>query len=303
MQTSSENTRYGVVCLIGAPNAGKSTLMNRAVGGKVSIVTPKAQTTRSRVAGMVTRRASQIVFYDVPGVFQSTKRFEGAMIEAAWGAAEDADILVFLFDAHRRPDEETEQVLARFAQIQKPCILVLNKIDMVADKAVLLKLVEWFSGRAYWQQVFMISALKDDGVEALMDFLASHVPEGVWHYPEDALTDMPSRLLAAELTREQCFMKLHEELPYTLMVETEKYHEKPNGDVELHQVITVQNERQKMIVIGKSGAMLKAIGASARREIGKMLDQKVHLYLFVKVREDWKENPESYAHHGLQYRR
>lgn len=294
-------TRCGHIALIGAPNAGKSTLMNRMVGTKISIVTPKAQTTRTRVTGVMMSGPSQLIFVDVPGVFEANHSFEKAMVNAAWNAAKTADVILFLHDARKKPDDETDRVLARICDLKKPLLLGLNKVDAVKEKKTLLERAAWFNERARWDEIFMISARKGDGVADIRKALETRVPEGPYLYDEDALTDMPMRLVASELTREQCFLKLQQELPYTLTVENEKYDTRKDGSVEIHQNIIVQNERQKTILIGKGGAMLKDIGERARKEIGKLLDAKCHLYLFVKVRADWKEKPESYGYLGLEF--
>lgn len=299
MDTTSK--RCGFIALIGAPNAGKSTLMNALVGAKISIVTPKAQTTRSRVTGVCIEGDAQLIFVDVPGVFHAKQRFEKAMVECAYSGADEADIVAFMFDTTRKPSEETEAALKRVSNPQKPLLLILNKIDAISDKAKLLPLIEWFSARAQIEEIFMVSALDNDGVRELKQRFAALVPHGAWHYPDDHLTDMPKRLLAAEITREQCFFKLRDELPYSLMVETESYEEKRDGSVKINQVITVQNESQKMIVLGKSGEMLKKIGVTARSEIARNFDQTCHLFLFVRVREDWKDKPEHYRTLGLNY--
>jgi len=293
-------TSCGYIALIGAPNAGKSTLLNALVGQKISIVTPKAQTTRNRITGVVLEGESQLIFIDVPGVFQTSKRFEGAMVETAYHAAAEADVLVFMHDAVRAPSDETTIVIERLKHIGKPMILALNKIDMVKDKKILLDRVAAFQALAPWDWVFMISARKHDGLADLRQHIASKMPAGPWLFPEDHITDVPMRMLAAELTREQCFMLLREELPYTLHVETETYEEQNDGSVKLNQVIVVQNERQKMIVIGKGGAQLKKIGTQAREQISRAFGVEAHVMLFVKVREDWKENPETYRTLGLQ---
>lgn len=297
----SSSLRCGFITLIGAPNAGKSTLMNALIGAKISIVTPKAQTTRSRVTGVCIEQHSQLIFVDVPGVFAAKQRFEKAMVSCAYAGAEEADVIVFVFDALRKPSDETTKALERISHIKKPLLLVLNKIDALADKAKLLPLIAWFEAHAKWDEVMMLSALNKEGIASLKQRLAALVPEGSWHYPEDHLTDMPKRLLAAEITREQCFFKLRDELPYSLMVETELYEEKSDGSVKINQVITVQNESQKMIVLGKSGTMLKKIGVSARSEITRSLEQTCHLFLFVRVREDWKDSPQHYQTLGLNY--
>ena len=304
MKTESTSTTHcGHIVLIGAPNAGKSTLLNRMVGSKVSIVTPKAQTTRTRLAGVTMQGATQMIFLDVPGVFDATQPFEKAMVASAWNNARAADMVLYLYDARKKPNEETEAVLRRIEGLKKPAIIALNKIDAVPDKKTLLERTVWFNERLVWQHIFMISARKGEGVDDLRQTLAEMMPEGPYLYDEDALTDMPMRLIASELTREQCFLKLQQELPYTLTVENEKYETRADGSVEIHQNIIVQNERQKTILIGKGGEMLKTIGARARQEIAKLLGAKCHLYLFVKVRADWKEKPESYQYLGLNFER
>jgi GTP-binding protein Era len=294
-------TNCGTVALIGAPNAGKSTLLNRMVGTKISIVTPKAQTTRSRVTGVTMELNTQLIFLDVPGVFDAKQTFEKAMVNAAWASAREADAVLFIHDARKNPNDETDEAIARIKDMKKPMVLALNKVDAVADKTILLARAEWFNARASWQDIFMISARKGDGVSDLRRELAARMPAGPLLYDRDALTDMPMRLVASELTREQCFLKLQEELPYTLTVENEKYEQRDDGSVEIHQNIIVQNERQKTILIGKGGQMLKAIGARARNEIAKVIGAHCHLYLFVKVRADWKDKPESYRHLGLEF--
>lgn len=299
MNTSS--TRCGFIALIGAPNAGKSTLMNNMVGAKVSIVTPKAQTTRSRITGVAIEGQSQLVFVDVPGVFKAKQRFEKAMVDCAWSGSDDADVTLFMFDASKKPGYEAEEAVERLSKSKRPLYLVLNKVDLVGNKQALLPLIMWFQERANFAEVFMISALESDGVRELKAKLAELVPEGLWMYPEDHLTDLPKRLMAAEITREKCFMALQQELPYALMVETEGYEERKDGSVKINQVIIVQNERQKMIVLGAKGTMLKTIGERARKEIEREWGIRCHLFLFVKVREDWKEKPEHYATLGLSF--
>lgn len=283
------NQRYATIALIGAPNAGKSTLLNRLVGSKISIVTPKAQTTRTRIPGVLTEDKTQLVFIDVPGVFTANKPFEKSLVATAWQGAGQADMVLFLFDARKKPTTETEEVLERLVAMDKPLLLAVNKVDSVENKPTLLERVDWFKERAKWKDIFLISAKTGDGVDDVKKLLLKLAPEGQWLYPEDMLTDLPMRLIAAELTREQCFLSLQEELPYTVHVETEKYDTRADGSVEIHQNIIVQNERQKTIVIGNKGTMLKKIGERARREIGKLSGGVCHLYLFVKVRSDWKE--------------
>lgn len=297
----TETTHCGHIALIGAPNAGKSTLLNRLVGTKISIVSPKAQTTRVRTLGVTMEGETQLIFLDVPGVFDATQTFEKAMVSAAWNSARMADVIVFLHDARKKPTEETEAVIQRLQGFGKPCIIALNKVDAVPDKKVLLERVAWFNERLVWQHIMLISARKGEGVDDMRGALAEMMPAGPLLYDRDALTDMPMRLVASELTREQCFMKLQEELPYTLTVENEKYETRRDGSVEIHQNIIVQNERQKTILIGKDGQMLKSIGERARHEIGRLIGAKCHLYLFVKVRADWKDKPEAYRYLGLDF--
>lgn len=297
----TQSKRCGFVALIGAPNAGKSTLLNTLVGSKISIVTPKAQTTRSRITGVCIYKDTQLVLVDVPGVFHAKQKFEKAMVERAWGSAGEADAVLFMHDVKRDPNDETEAVIEKVKAAGKTLYLALNKIDTLDDKARLLKLTAWFQERATFKEIFMISALKRDGVDAILNTLSAAMPEGPWLFPEDEITDIPVRFMAAEFTREQCFMRLREELPYTLSVETEEYKERDDGSVEIRQIIIVQNERQKMIVLGKGGEQIKEIGSAARKQITSALEQKVHLFLFVKVREDWKDNPETYRMLGLSH--
>lgn len=299
--TDAESTRCGFIALIGAPNAGKSTLLNRMVGAKVAIVTPKAQTTRNRVTGVTISGQAQMVFLDVPGVFTAKQKFEAAMVASAWQAGREADVILYLHDARKKPTEETGQFVERVKQSGKPIVLALNKIDDVDDKRQLLELMAWFNAQAVWAHIFLISARKGDEVESLKQTVAGMLPAGPWLYDEDAMTDMPMRLMASELTREQCFLQLQQELPYTLMVESESYETRKDGSVAINQAIIVQNERQKGIVIGKGGAMLKSIGEKARAQIGTMIGSPCHLKLFVKVREDWKDKPEAYRSIGLDY--
>lgn len=272
------------------------------VGAKVAIVTPKAQTTRNRVTGVCVSGNTQLVFLDVPGVFNAKQKFEAAMVASAWQAGREADVILYLHDARKKPTEETTQFVERVKQSGKPIVLALNKIDDVPDKRELLEIMAWFNAQAVWNHIFLISARKGDEVDSLKQTLAGMLPAGPWLYDEDAMTDVPMRMMASELTREQCFMALQQELPYTLMVETESYETRKDGSVAINQAIIVQNERQKGIVIGKGGAMLKTIGEKARQQIGYAIDGTCHLKLFVKVREDWKEKPEAYQYLGLEYK-
>lgn len=299
------NTACGYVAFLGAPNAGKSTLLNALVGQKLAIVTPKAQTTRSRISGVVIEALAQIVLLDVPGVFEApaSKPFEQAMVAAAWSAVADADVVAVILDARRGLDDENRKIIEKLAvgKSTKRHILVLNKIDLVA-KDSLLALIAEANALLAFDDTLMISALKGDGIEALRGYLAVAMPTGPWLFPEDHLTDLPQRLIASEITREKCFLKLREELPYALTVETESWEEKRDGSIKISQTIIVEREGQKGIVLGKGGATLKAIGESSRREIEATLECKAHLFLFVKVRENWKQQPDSYSYLGLNFK-
>jgi GTP-binding protein Era len=291
--------RCGFVALIGAPNAGKSTLVNRVVGGKISIVTPKPQTTRTRVTGIAMRGQTQIVFLDTPGVFAPKKRLDRAMVAAAWVGAESADIIAVLVDASRPLSDDTRRILESLKSEGRKAILVLNKID-AAKRSALLPLADELNREGVFTDTFMISAVTGDGTDDLMDYLAARLPEGPWLFPEDQLSDMPQYLLAAEVTREQIFLQLQQELPYAAAVETESWTEQADGSARIEQVIYVERESQKPIVIGKAGARIKSIGAAARAELERMLGRKVHLFLHVKVRE-WTERAEHYRALGLDF--
>lgn len=297
-----EHPRCGFVALVGAPNAGKSTLLNALVGSKVSIVSPKVQTTRVRVQGITVEGDSQIVFVDTPGIFRPKRRLDRAMVAAAWQGAEDADIIGVLFDCTRRGiDDDTAAITARIKEQKREALLILNKIDLVR-RDTLLALTEALNRDGPFTDTFMISASTGDGVGDLRSALAARVPEGPWHYPEDQIADMPMRLIAAEVTREKLFIQLHQELPYAATVETEAWEAFENGSIKISQVIFVQRESQKAIVLGKGGARIKQIGQAARTELETMLEQRVHLILHVKVREDWVDDPERYSVWGLDYR-
>ena len=299
-------TRCGFVALLGAPNAGKSTLLNRLVGTKVSIVTPKVQTTRSRVLGIAIVGGAQIVFIDTPGVFAPRTRFDRAMVRAAWDGARDADSTVLVVDARRGLDDNARLIVDRAAAANRPLTVALNKIDLI-DRRALLGLAAAFAerrtgnGAALAAATFMISALTGDGVDDLQAALAAAVPAGPWHYPADQAADMPARLLAAEITREKLFLQLNRELPYAAAVETEAWTERRDGGVRIDQAIHVQRESQRMIVLGKGGRRIKAIGSEARAELKELFDRPVHLFLHVKVRRDWREDPERYRDLGLDY--
>jgi len=294
------NTRSGFVALIGAPNAGKSTLVNQLVGAKVSIVTHKVQTTRAIVRGIATHNDAQIVFVDTPGIFRPRRRLDKAMVTTAWGGAKDADLVLVLIDAERGIKGDAEALLDSLEDVKQPKILVLNKVDRVKPET-LLKLTADANAKAAFERTFMISALTGSGCKDLLDFLAERLPAGPWYYPEDQISDLPMRQLAAEITREKLYLRLHQELPYSSTVETEKWEEQQNGSVRIEQVIYVERDSQKGIVLGEKGATIKAIGAASRKEIGEILQQKVHLFLFVKVRENWGDDPERYREMGLEF--
>jgi GTP-binding protein Era len=287
-------TRCGYVALVGAPNAGKSTLLNQLVGAKISIVTPKVQTTRSRILGLAVDGKAQLVFVDTPGIFAPKRRLERAMVAAAWAGAHDADVVVLLIDAARGVGEDAQRIVDGLKAAGRRAILALNKVDLV-DRPKLLGLAEALSGEGIFDRVFMISGLTGSGVEDLRRHLAAVVPEGPWLFPEDQLSDAPQRLLAAEVTREQVFLQLHDELPYASTVETEAWEVFRNGSVKISQTIYVQRDSQKAIVLGHGGSQLKRIGARARAELEKQLGCRVHLFLFVKVREGWVDDRERYA--------
>lgn len=296
-------TRCGFVTVIGAPNAGKSTLINALVGSKVSIVSPKVQTTRTMVRGIIVKDRSQIVFIDTPGIFAPKERLEKAMVAAAWQGQDEADIVMLMVDASRKKiDADTRAIIDRLAEVKgsTPCILLLNKFDK-ADKKTLLDMASELNRKLDFTATFMISALNQDGTQDVMDWLVKNVPEGVWHYPEDQISDMPARLLAAEVTREKLFRALYQELPYALTVETEKWEEFDNGDIKISQVVFVARETHKAIVLGKGGAQIKKIGEASRLELQDIFECKVHLKLFVKVDEKWLDDKERYEVWGLDF--
>jgi GTP-binding protein Era len=297
---ASAGTRCGFVALIGAPNAGKSTLINALVGTKVAIVSHKVQTTRALLRGIATEGDAQIVLVDTPGIFAPKRRLDRAMVSNAWSGAHDADIVGVLIDAKRGLDEEAEALVQKLADVRQPKILLLNKVDLV-EKPALLTLAQSLNARAKFAATFMISALTGDGVAEVKRWLAAQVAPGPWHYPEDQITDAPLRQLAAEITREKLYLRLHQELPYQSTVETEQWKELRDGAVRIEQTIYVERESQRKIVLGKGGATIKAIGADARRELAGILEQPVHLFLFVKVREGWGDDPERYRELGLEF--
>jgi GTP-binding protein Era len=300
-QAEKPARRCGFVAILGAPNSGKSTLVNALVGSKVSIVTHKAQTTRSVIRGIAVAGTSQLIFIDTPGIFAPKRRLDRAMVTGAWGAAQDADIVCVVIDAQRGLDEEARGIFERLAPLRQPKILALNKVDLVPEKSGLLALAAQANEAAVFEATFMISALGGDGVADLEAWLAARVPEGPWHYPEDQLTDAPLRQFAAEITREKLFLRLHQELPYRATVETDVWKERKDGSVRIEQTIFVERESQRKILLGKAGRTIKAIGSEARREIAAAIEAPVHLFLFVKVREDWGEDPARYRSMGLEF--
>jgi GTP-binding protein Era len=298
-KTAGRQQRCGFVALIGAPNAGKSTLINSLVGAKVSIVTHKVQTTRTRVRAIAIVGEAQIIFVDTPGIFKPKRKLDEAMVEAAWAGAADADVVALLVDVRRGLDEDNARILEGLKKSGRTAILVLNKIDLI-DKGKLLELVEAFNAEYPFEATFMVSALKGDGVADLRDYLAGRMPEGPWLYPEDQLSDFPLRMLAAEVTREKLYLRLHDELPYASHVETESWEERKDGSIRIEQVIYVLRDSQKKIVIGKGGQTIKEIGKAAREELSQLLGgRKVHLFLFVKVREKWDQDPDRLRNLGL----
>ncbi|MFN3954439.1 MAG: GTPase Era [Pararhodobacter sp.] len=297
-------TRAGFVALIGEPNAGKSTLTNRMVGAKVSIVTHKVQTTRTRIRGVAIEGAAQIVFVDTPGLFRPRRRLDRAMVAAAWGGAADADIVVLLIEAHRGMTDGVQAIIETLQERLNPrqtVALAINKIDRVKAE-VLLALTEKLNAAFPFAQTFLISAERGHGVEHLKQWLAEALPEGPWLYPEDQIADLPMRMIAAEMTREKCTLRLHQELPYELTVETEHWQERKDGSVRIDQVIYVARDGHKGIVLGHKGETIKAISQAARIEIAEFLGRPVHLFLQVKVRANWLEEAERYSEMGLDFR-
>jgi len=300
MTDTDQTTRAGFVTLAGAPNAGKSTLLNQLVGTKVSIVSPKLQTTRARVTGIAVHGAAQIVFVDTPGIFQPKRRLEKAMVDAAWGGVDDGDMTVLLIDAQRGLTENVERILDGLDGRKGKVWVALNKIDLL-KKDDLLGLAAALGEREKIGQIFMVSALTGDGVSDLLDALAAEMQPGPWLYPEDMISEMPNRLLAAEIMREKLFLRLHQELPYALTVETEGWEEKKDGSVKISQVIYVTRDSHKAIVLGKGGKSIRQIGQMAREELSELLERPVHLLTFVKVREKWLDDPARYREMGLDF--
>jgi len=299
---SGEIRRAGFVALIGAPNAGKSTLLNQLVGAKVSIVTHKVQTTRALVRGIAIRGDAQVIFVDTPGIFEPRRRLDRAMVSTAWSGAGEADVVAVLVDARKGLDEESRRLLEGSAALRQPKILVLNKVDVVRKEG-LLALSSETNALAAFDRTYMISALTGSGVDDLMADLAARMPAGPWLYPEDQISDVAVRQLAAEITREKLFLRLHDELPYSSTVETESWRRLKDGSIRVEQIIYVERESQRKIVLGRGGQTIKAIGSEARPEIAEIAEAPVHLFIFVKVRESWADDPERYREMGIEFPR
>lgn len=295
-----DTRRCGFVAVIGAPNAGKSTLVNQLVGAKVTIVTPKAQTTRTRVRGVAMKDNSQVVLIDTPGIFQAKKRFDRAMVAAAWEGSMEADLIVLVVDARKGMTEVVENLLTRLKDVKTPCYLALNKVDSI-ERTRLLDMAAEFSTAFDFEQIFMISALTGSGCDDVLTALAAKIPTGPWMFDEDDLSDLSERLLAAEITREKIFLQLHEELPYASAVHTDRWEEKPDGSVRIEQTIFVERDTQRAIVLGKGGTRIKALGLAARTDLSELLERPVHLFLHVKVNERIWEDRENYTAWGLDY--
>jgi GTP-binding protein Era len=300
--SEDQTTRCGFVALIGAPNAGKSTLLNALVGAKVSIVSRKVQTTRAQVRGIALHGAAQIIFVDTPGIFAPKRRLDRAMVTSAWGGASDADVVCLLIDARKGVDEEARTILEKLAQTTRRRTLALNKIDTI-ENTQLLALAKEINELCSFEETFMISALHGYGVERLKEKLAGMMKPGPWLYPEDQISDAPLRSLAAEITREKIFERLHDELPYQITVETDQWKNQPDGSARIEQTIYVTREGHRKIVLGEGGRTIKSIGSAARKDIAEAAEQKVHLFLFVKVRENWIDDPERYREMGLDFPR
>jgi len=295
-----EAMRCGFVALIGAPNAGKSTLINQLVGAKVSIVSRKVQTTRALVRGIAIKDAAQIIFVDTPGIFTPKRRLERAMVTSAWGGAGDADAVALVLDARKGVDEEAEAIIEGLKNIKQDAFLILNKVDLV-ERPSLLKLAEEVNVRFPFKETFMVSALSGSGVPKVLERFSALMPMSHWLYPEDQVSDAPLRMLASEITREKLFERLHDELPYRSTVETDQWQERKDGSVRIEQTIFVERETQRMIVLGNGGQQIRTIGELARKEIGLEIEKKVHLFLHVKVRENWSDDPARYREMGLEF--
>lgn len=298
--TVDQGTRCGFAAVIGAPNAGKSTLVNLLVGAKVTIVTHKVQTTRTRVLGIALRDQTQVAFVDTPGIFAPKRRLDRAMVSAAWQGAQDADTTLLLVDAQTGVTKDVEGILKGLTDQRRKAVLALNKIDLV-KRDTLLALADRFNATGLFTDVFMISATSADGTQDLLAHLADAMPAGPWLFPEDQLSDMPQMLLAAEVTREKLFLNVHQELPYALTVETENFEVRDDGSVRIEQIVYVERESQRSIVLGKGGQKVKAIGTAAREDLAEMFDTKVHLFVYVKVRDRWQDDPERYRVWNLDF--
>ena len=294
------NGRCGFVALVGAPNAGKSTLLNSLVGSKLAIVTHKVQTTRSRLVGVAVHEDVQMIFVDTPGIFTATKRLERAMVSAAWEGAHDADVILLMVDCSRKIDENTQAIITGLKENDKKVLLVLNKIDLV-KRETLLAMADDLNQQGNFEEILMVSAKTGSGLDELRDKVAEFLPKGPWLYPEDHLTDITERMLASEITREKFFLRYHEELPYAATIETERWKDLKDGSVRIEQVIYVERDSQKKIIIGKGGQSLKTIGKMAREELEELLDRRVHLFIFVKVRKGWADDKERYRNMGLDW--
>lgn len=301
MSDATSPTRCGFVALIGAPNAGKSTITNNFVGSKVSIVSPKVQTTRTLVKGIGIYDNTQIIFIDTPGIFKPKRRLDRAMVTSAWDGVSDADITVLVVDAKRGFDDETASIIAKLKKKKQKAVLVINKVDLV-QKDKLLGLSQALNEAYAFDETFFVSAVTGKNIDDFYKYLADNLPESPWYYPEEQMSDMPLKLLAAEIVREKLFLFLHQELPYSLTVEPELWERREDGSIRAEITIYVERDNQKIIVLGKGGAMIKRIGQSARREIEELLDERVHLFLFVKVRENWQEDSGRYSIWGLDFK-
>lgn len=301
MINDTEETRCGFVALIGAPNAGKSTITNHFVGSKVSIVSSKVQTTRTLVRGIGIFGNTQIIFVDTPGIFKPKRRLDRAMVTSAWDGAKDADITVLVVDAKRGFDDETRSIIARLKKKNKRAVLVLNKVDLV-HKDSLLGLSLALNNEYSFEETFFVSATTGKNIDDFYKYLADNLPKSPWYYPEEQISDMPLKLLASEIVREKLFLFLHQELPYSLTVEPELWERREDGSVRAEITIYVERDNQKIIVLGKGGSMIKRIGQSARREIEELFECRVHLFLFVKVRENWQEDAGRYSVWGLDFK-
>ena len=294
------NSHAGFVAIFGASNVGKSTLLNKLVGAKVSIVSPKVQTTRSRVLGISIQDKTQIIFIDTPGIFSPKRRLDRAMVSAAWGGIGDADKLLLLIDASRGYDSDTRKIIKKLAKRNQNSVLAINKVDLVA-KTELLKLANELNSANIFSDIFMISAQLGDGVDDLMKYLIKYMPAGPWLFPADQISDMPGRLTASEITREKLYLQLHQELPYATSVETESWKEQKDKSIRIEQIIYVERASQKAIILGKGGNRIKSLGKASREELEEIFGYRIHLFLFVKVREKWGDDPERYRELGLDF--